>query len=160
MNQKNILILAVILGVSLSCSLTGSGCVPQPQNQPQTPAPTATPTPSPAATPLDTPVPAPTDEYTDQNKTIVTITGNQFTITLPANPTTGYEWNANFNSTFVNLVENKFIPATGEGKVGVGGEQLFTFIALKTGTTDITLIYKRSWEQNFVDQRIFTINIK
>lgn len=132
MNQKINLIFAVILQISLVWALLVSGCIPQPRTLKATIAAStilAT-TPMSVANQQYSPLPPETE-----NKTIVTDTSNRFTMTLSSNPTTGYEWNANFDNNFVNLIENKFIPATGEGKVGVGGEQLFTFIALKTGTT-------------------------
>ncbi len=47
-----------------------------------------------------------------------------------------------------------------QGKVGAGGIELFRFKALKTGETEITLVYKRLWEEESITQKVFTVSIK
>ncbi len=44
--------------------------------------------------------------------------------------------------------------------VGTGGVDYFRFRALKKGTTEITMVYKRSWEEEGIDQKVFTVNIE
>ena len=48
------------------------------------------------------------------------------------------------------------------GLVGAGGTQYFRFKALKTGETEITLVYKRSWEESTPQDvtKVFTVNIR
>ena len=47
-----------------------------------------------------------------------------------------------------------------ESVVGAGGIEHFRFKMLKTGETEITMIHKRQWEEEVLDQKIFTIDIK
>ena len=49
-----------------------------------------------------------------------------------------------------------------EGMVGAGGIEYFRFKALKTGKTDITMVYKRQWEEPTPQDvtKVFTVDIK
>ena len=47
-----------------------------------------------------------------------------------------------------------------EGLVGVGGVEYFRFKALQTGETEITMIYKRQWEEEVLDRKVFIVDIK
>ena len=100
-------------------------------------------------------------EYTDPSQDIEIGVGEQFIITLESNPTTGYEWQADFDESLLKLVQDEFKPAkTGPGMTGVGGKQSFTFQGVKKGKTEVTLTYKRSWEEGFAEQKVFAISIK
>ena len=100
-------------------------------------------------------------EYTDPSQAIEIGIGKQFIIVLEANPTTGYGWEMDFDKGLLKLVQSEFKPAKAEaGMVGVGGKQRFTFEEVKEGRTEVTLTYKRSWEQGFADQKTFVVYIK
>ena len=100
-------------------------------------------------------------EYSDPSQRIEIGVGKQFIIVLEANPTTGYGWETDFDERFLKLVESEFKPAKAEkGMVGVGGEQRFTFEGVNEGRTEVTLTYKRPWEQDFADQKTFVVYIK
>jgi len=100
-------------------------------------------------------------EYSDPSQGIEIGVGKQFIIALEANPTTGYGWETDFEESFLKLVRSEFKPAKAEpGMVGVGGEQKFIFEGLKEGRTEATLTYKRPWERDFADQKVFTVHIK
>jgi len=100
-------------------------------------------------------------EYSDPSQGIEIGVGKQFIIVLEANPTTGYGWETDFDSSFLKLVQSEFKPAKAEpGMAGVGGEQRFAFEGVKEGTTGVTLTYKRPWEQDFADQKTFAVHIK
>ena len=89
-------------------------------------------------------------EYTDPSQRIEIGVGEQFVIPLEPNPTTGYEWMVDFDESLLKLAQSDFTPAQ-SGLTGAGGEQRFTFKkGVKTGKTDITLTYKRQWEQDLV----------
>ena len=102
--------------------------------------------------------------YTDSGKTINIGTNQQFIIALDANPTTGYSWQASYDENMLELVggESTYEPGeqAEEGAVGAGGVEYFRFKAVKTGETEITLVYKRPWEDEGIDQKSFTINIE
>ncbi len=99
--------------------------------------------------------------YNNPNQTIEVKVGQEFIIALESNPTTGYSWQAEFDDSVLKLVESKYerTPAE-EGMVGVGGTQSFEFQALKEGKAEVTMIYKRSWEESPIESKVFTINIK
>jgi Predicted secreted protein len=98
--------------------------------------------------------------YVDAEETINTSVGQEFIIALDANPTTGYNWEESYDDTVLSLVEKKYNPdEKAPGLVGSGGTQCFQFKALKKGTTEITLTYKRSWETGSAEQKVFTADI-
>jgi len=43
--------------------------------------------------------------------------------------------------------------------LGAGGTQYYRFQALKVGETEITVTYKRSWETEYYEQKVFTVDI-
>ena len=83
-------------------------------------------------------------------------------IALESNPTTGYSWEAKYDETMLELVEETY--ELGEyaqqGLIGAGGTELFRFRPLKSGDVEITMVYKRPWESEILDQKVFTIDIK
>lgn len=83
-------------------------------------------------------------------------------IALESNPTTGYSWEANYDETMLELVEETYEPGeyAQQGVVGAGGTELFRFRALESGEIEITMVYKRPWEAEVLDQKVFTIDIK
>jgi len=84
----------------------------------------------------------------DAKETIETKAGNQFTITLRGNVTTGYIWQMakGTESAIVKKVSDKYIAENTE-RTGAGGDHVWTFEALKAGDTTITLEYLRPWEK-------------
>ena len=91
--------------------------------------------------------------------------GQEFVIALDENPSTGYSWQEEFDDSFLELVADKYEPPPEpkEGEppiVGAPGTRIFEFKALKEGQTEITTILKRPWEEEFVESRMFTVNIE
>ena len=101
--------------------------------------------------------------YTDSGQTISVGVNQEFVIGLGSNPTTGYEWWESYDETMLEMVGEKTYELGAEAKegvVGAGGVEFFTFKALKKGTTEITLVYKRGWEEESIDQKVFTVDIR
>ena len=102
--------------------------------------------------------------YIDSGQTIDIGVDQEFVIALGANPTTGYYWEVSFDETIVELVEKTYkLAKEAEHKVvGAGGVDYFRFKALKAGETEITMVYKRSWEEPTAqdETKVFTVNIK
>lgn len=100
--------------------------------------------------------------YSEPERGINIRVDQQFTIALDSNPTTGYRWEAQFDESLLRLVETKFEPGepARPGIYGVGGKERFTFQGLRQGKTYVTLSYKRPWEEEPIEQRMFTVNIK
>jgi inhibitor of cysteine peptidase len=73
----------------------------------------------------------------------------KFTITKDDNPTTGYQWQFDYDKEYLELVgkEYRSHQQPGDKRVGVGGTSKFTFRALKPGLTKIIMKYHRPWEK-------------
>ena len=102
--------------------------------------------------------------YSDSSEVIDIKTDKEFVvlIALESNPTTGYSWQASFDTTALELVEQTYELGeyAKEGLVGAGGTELFRFKALKSGTVQITFNYQRPWEDESIDQKTFTVEVK
>lgn len=74
--------------------------------------------------------------------------GKEFTVRLGSNRTTGYVWRpaAPPDDKVVKLVRSDYAAFEG-GRVGSGGEDVFTFLAVGKGNTEITMEYVRPWEK-------------
>jgi inhibitor of cysteine peptidase len=102
--------------------------------------------------------------YTDPQEEIDISPDNEFVIliALDSNPTTGYSWQTSYDEAMLELVEETY--ELGEfakqGLVGAGGTELFRFKALKKGEVEITMVYKRSWEEEILQQKVFTVDVK
>lgn len=101
-----------------------------------------------------------TPVYTEPGKTIETEAGEEFTIALDSNPTTGYSWDfaEGIDPEILTLVNSRFQPPETQLK-GAGGTRFWTFRTLKAGRTEIALKYFRSWEKDVppVREAVFTV---
>jgi len=102
------------------------------------------------------------ETYTDAGQAIDTEVNQQFVIALGSNPTTGYSWQASYDETMLELVEKTYKEEAKEGLVGAGGVEHFRFKALKTARTEVTLVYKRPWEEPTPQDltKVFIIHIR
>ena len=98
--------------------------------------------------------------YTDSGQTIDIGVGQEFVIALGSNRTTGYGWQESYDESMLRLVEKTYEEETEEDVVGAGGIEYFRFRTLEAGETEVTLTYKRAAEEEFYEQKIFTINIE
>jgi len=100
--------------------------------------------------------------YTDPEQTINISVNQEFIIALDSNPTTGFTWHRSHDATILELIEKTYEPSeeAEQGLIGAGGTEYFRFKALKAGKTEITMVYKRPWEEEIIDQKVFTVNIK
>lgn len=94
-------------------------------------------------------------------QTVTASVKKPYSISLPANPTTGYQWDAKFDKNFVELKAKNFVRDSSKPKkfVGVGGTTAFTFVPLKAGETTIELQYKRPWEKEVLRSKTLRLTI-
>lgn len=112
--------------------------------------------------PISIETPTPVIERT-KGETIEINKGDEFSIALESNPTTGYEWQYGFNSSYLELVDREYIPASQDPTiVGAGGSDKFTFRATRIGGAQITFWYVRSWEEDTppIKEVLYLIRIK
>lgn len=93
---------------------------------------------------------------TDNSDNLEVKVGEEFTIKLESNPTTGYKWQPLFDNSILTFISSNFIPAT--KMFGAAGMQRFNFKATKAGRTSIELFYKRPWEKGHVKEKQFSVN--
>ena len=67
-------------------------------------------------------------------------------LVLPSNPTTGYTWEA-AQTEEIFAIESEFVQEEAEdGKVGVGGTDVFVLTPKEKGQTKVTFEYGQHWE--------------
>jgi inhibitor of cysteine peptidase len=90
---------------------------------------------------------------------IVVMVGNTFTIALESNPSTGYSWQAEFKPEYLKLNKEDFITNQNLNLVGAGGIEKKEFLALKPGDVELTMTYKRPWENEFQERHVIPVKI-
>ena len=88
--------------------------------------------------------------------------GSRFSIVLDSNPTTGYDWYMAEEDYKANLslIGSEYSQSRKEkGLMGAGGKRTFTFLAEKSGSTNITLEYKREFEKDVEPIDNFSVDI-
>jgi predicted secreted protein len=81
--------------------------------------------------------------------------GEAFVIELAANPTTGYEWQPDFDPAALKLAGREFVRSG--AAVGEGGAERFRFESLAAGATRLAFAYRRGWESAIKDQAVFQV---
>ena len=98
--------------------------------------------------------------------------GEEFTITIPGNPTTGYNWYLDNQNqlndnviTVLNLSKagiGQYVPNPNPQRLsGSGGNFVFKFKANKASPNPkiLRFIYKRSWNKNFIKEKIYKVTV-
>ncbi len=87
--------------------------------------------------------------------------GQEISLTLAANRTTGYSWAREDDSGIVVLVEPPAYSAGAApaGMVGVGGVETWRLRATAAGTAVLRFAYRRPWEKDTPPARAVTLNI-
>ena len=82
----------------------------------------------------------------------------EFSIILDSNPTTGYSWVPLFDKNFLELRDRSI--KMNSKKFGSSSKEMFKFNPIKSGITNLTMIYKRVWEKNEIQKITFEIKIQ
>lgn len=91
-------------------------------------------------------------------KQIKLFRGQKITLSLDANPTTGYTWMiAQIDTNIVKPQHSEFKSAS--ERIGSPGKQIFHFRTLASGQTELRLIYHRPWEKDSSPLNIFHIKL-
>ena len=93
------------------------------------------------------------DDFYEQNnisKEVEVAVDGSLTVTLCSNPSTGFEWeSANISDqTVLEQIDRKFVSPESEPPPppGTPGQEIWTFKALKKGTSTVSIEYSRPWE--------------
>ena len=92
------------------------------------------------------------------NQTVQVDKGHTIEISLPGNPTTGYNWE-------IKNIDQSILKQSGDLKftsddtvvVGSGGTITLQFKAVGSGKTQLELVYRRSWEKDVPALETFTL---
>lgn len=82
--------------------------------------------------------------------------GETVTVSLAESPTTGYRWQADIDTSALLQTGDRFNGPTGPR--GAAGTRQFTFTVLRAGPTRLTVVKRRSWEADVVDE--FSLDIE
>lgn len=99
----------------------------------------------------------------DSNKTIEVTTGEEIMLRLTANQSTGYNWvYLDTTQDMIKLVNDNYeTDPKFKNANGAGGKHTFHFKAMKPGTSEIHMLYSRSWEKDAWVQRYkVTVRVK
>ena len=84
------------------------------------------------------------------------------TVTLCSNPTTGFIWSESAqisDQTVLQQTDHKFVPPEETGVAGAAGKEIWTFKALKKGTSTISMEYSRPWEGGEKGEWTFVLTV-
>ncbi len=107
-----------------------------------------------------------TDSYKDMHVAgddlyLEAVTGQQLTILLDSNPTTGYRWEMAqaVDSAVIRIDEFLFEPSS-DGKPGSSGKEVWKFRARGRGETTLHFRYSRPWEKDTPPLKEKMVHIK
>jgi len=83
-------------------------------------------------------------------------------VTLESNATTGFQWQLVeiTDQTVLEEVEHEYVaPESDPPLMGAGGEEVWTFKALKKGTTELSMEYSQPWEGGTKAAETFSLTI-
>ena len=96
-------------------------------------------------------------DITDDGTTVSVPSGETITVSLEANPSTGFAWSFPVTAG-VTLVEERFEePVT--TAVGAPGRTVFEFTIDEPGTFTLRLEYRRPWEPDSPAEEVFTLTV-
>jgi len=72
--------------------------------------------------------------------------GQEITIELDMNGTTGYQWDIVDSSKKLHLVSQTYVTNILDEIIGSGCKEIIKFIAYKPGKAKVTFAYRRPWE--------------
>ena len=146
----------ILLLVSIPL-LAGVSCrtpeLPSPPTLPESPTPYST-------------ISIPIEEFPNHqhiDAVMHAVVGEDLTVTLGSNPTTGFQWELAeiSDETVAQLVGNEYIGKEYETPPppGTSGKEVWTFKALKKGTTTIFMEYSRPWNPEDIAHWSVTITV-
>lgn len=88
--------------------------------------------------------------------------GERFDVSLRSNPTTGYSWMLRTLPAPLMLVSTGYHQSADckAGVTGCGGDQVFSFKGVGTGTGKIELVYGRAWETDTVKTEVMNVTVQ
>jgi len=95
----------------------------------------------------------------DSDTAVVLQAGDQLTVRLISNASTGYQWVVVDEGPLVQAGDPVYEQPEADNAVGAAGTQLFTFDAPEAGAGTLTLEYRRSWETTAPAEDTWTVDV-
>ncbi|MGA9188282.1 MAG: protease inhibitor I42 family protein [Methanosarcina sp.] len=96
----------------------------------------------------------------DNGTSISLKNGENFTLQLRENPSTGYSWQLNVSKGLTILSDGYTQDEAPEGKVGVSGNRSWIIEAVDQGSQQVNGIYKQSWMNTTGTEKNFTLTVE
>lgn len=96
----------------------------------------------------------------DNGTSISLENGENFTLQLRENPSTGYEWEINMSEGLSILDDYYTQDEAPEDMVGVGGNHTWIIEAVSEGSQQVNGIYKQAWENATGTEENFTLTVE
>lgn len=99
------------------------------------------------------------------SKEVQVAVGDSFTVTLCSNPSTGFAWESAKvgDETVLQQTEHKSVAPEAKGNEppapGTPGQEMWTFKALKKGTSSVSMEYSRPWEGGEKGEWTFALTV-
>jgi inhibitor of cysteine peptidase len=86
--------------------------------------------------------------------------GGSFIVILESNPTTGFQWQLEriTDEAVLELAGQEFV-APETALIGAGGKEIWTFKALAQGSSEISMEYRRPWEEGIEPANTFVLTV-
>ncbi len=93
-----------------------------------------------------------------EENTVDARVGEEFSITLPANPTTGYSWQIDVPTDLLELVDREYVRSS--DRIGAGGRESIRLRPRAIGDAVLVCRYRRPWEDRAVEERRLLVRIR
>ncbi len=94
----------------------------------------------------------------DNGASVTLSAGEQLTVRLAENPTTGYRWRAEpWDGSLLELTGDEY-QAPGDARPGAAGEHEWHFVARRPGGGSLRLAYRRAWG-DADPAKVFSLNV-
>jgi len=129
----------VLVAVAAMASLVLSGCSPAGSS-------------APGAVSVD---------ESSSGKQVEIAAGGTLTVTLESNATTGFQWELKSvgDPSVLQSQGGTYNAPEDTGVVGAGGEEVWTFKALKAGTSSLSMEYSQPWEGGTKAAQTFSLTV-
>lgn len=96
---------------------------------------------------------------TDNGSQVVLEVGQTLVLSLDSNPTTGYQWQiVELDEAILEQIDYDY-EADQPALAGSGGKEVWRFQARSSGSTTLSLGYRRSWEEGVEPIQTFSMEV-
>jgi len=95
----------------------------------------------------------------DHGRDFTIYVGEEFSIRLQGNPTTGYLWGVAANDSAVLKQKGEIVFVADNDRMGAGGQSIFRFVPSEVGSVRLKLVYRRPWEKGIPPTKVFEVTV-